>query len=83
MRAFCAFAKSLLTTRTLRVRFSFGFLCTGPGCREPFTDAATDRGGPRRRQLCLALSTKLARKRERGAARTPLCCFKALYYIAN
>ena len=41
---------------------------------------AGDRGA---RQLCLALSTKLARKRERGAARTPLCCFKALYYIAN
>ena len=32
---------------------------------------AGDRGA---RQLCLALSTKLARKRERGAARTPQCC---------
>ena len=51
-------SKAAGQTPHVKARFSFGFFCTGPGCREPFTDAATDRGGPRRSTEVLSTLTK-------------------------
>ena len=81
--AFCPASAFIATPHVAAFFLPLGFRCSRALC---VTRGATlrrfagDRGAP---QLCLALSQKLARKRARGAARTPQRCSKAPCYIYN